>query len=695
MKRRIDVIFSFLICMLSIIGCKLSISTFTAPDTANTGTIITLTVKGTAKNIDDKASAHGIILQLPDGWSVISLTTNVPFGMGVAEDFDIAALYTAETDHFVWAGKMVWTDSTDRDVTATIKVLTGNFTGSYGQTKNCNVKVIVGAERQGMWISDDPENVFDFSDVIGEKYVETINVTKINDITAPDPITTLTANIETTSNVNLSWTGYDEELQGDVVKYRVYRSLNVFSDIRNADLIAECKAGTQYYRDNTIIPNTEYHYAVTAVDEIGNENKVVKSVSINIPIPASISGVVYEHDGTTPMTVKIASVTCLIKDPCNYEQVGTDATNKYNGTYNISNLIPGTYYLKASYNNNNEWWASPKSQLDCHDAQAVVVSAGENIIGKNFQLDIVPTPTPTPTPTPVPCKLLEVLADGVYSWNKTTNQWTKISGTEDAVMIATGKIDSDNIDDLIGVWPSGLFIKQSSNGQWIKISSTLPIWITAGDINNDGRDDVIGSWKNDGVYFRDSTTGKWFKLSTSARQIAAGNIGGTRDDLIGVWNDGLWVRFSTNASWQKIDSNSPIWITTGDMTGDQMADIIASYSTGTWYRNSANGGWTKITTPAEQLTTGDIDGDGRDDLIGIWSNSLWVRYGATNQWQQVTTSKPKWISTGKIVESIQSFGSLDDPNEFVDEIIDLSNEGPGGINNNDSVPDNRVPEMSK
>ena len=245
-------------------------------------------------------------------------------------------------------------------------------------------------------------------------------------------------------------------------------------------------------------------------------------------------------------------------------------------------------------------------------------------------------------------RFLGAWPDGVWSWNQSTKQWTKIPSTENALMIATGKVDADSVDDLIGVWSSALYVRQSTNGQWVKLSQDPPTWITVGDLNNDGRDDVIGNWSNDGVYYRDSATGKWWKLTTPAKQLIAGNFGGTRDDLAGVWNDGLWVRYSSNASWQQIDPAIPTWTAAGDMTGDNRADIIGSYSSGTWYRNSVSGGWTNLTTPAEQLTSGDIDGDGRDDLIGVWSGGVYVRYGATGQWQLITQSKPKWITTGKI-----------------------------------------------
>ena len=296
------------------------------------------------------------------------------------------------------------------------------------------------------------------------------------------------------------------------------------------------------------------------------------------------------------------------------------------------------------------------------------------------------TVTQAGTSTQTTNKILGVWSDGVYSWNQSTKKWTKIPSTDNALMIAAGKIDSDSTDDLIGVWPSGLYMRQSTNGQWAKLSSSLPIWITAGDMNNDGRDDVIGSWKGDGVYWRDSATGKWTKITTPAKQLAVGNVHGDgRDDLVGVWDSGLWLRISATAAWQKIDPTIPLWITAGDMTGSGRSDIIGSYTSGTWYRNSATKAWAKIvmpaeiTTPAEQLTTGDIDGDGRDDLIGIWSNAVWVRYGATGQWQQISSSKPKWITTGRIADAVQAAGSLDDPIDSGIDVVDLSQEVSGGL----------------
>jgi hypothetical protein len=287
-------------------------------------------------------------------------------------------------------------------------------------------------------------------------------------------------------------------------------------------------------------------------------------------------------------------------------------------------------------------------------------------------------------------KVLGAWTDGVWAWDNATNKWTRLASTSNAWMIAAGRVDTDSIDDLIGVWSSGLYVRQSTNGLWIRMSTSLPIWIAAGDLNNDGRDDVVGSWRNSGVYYRDSATGNWFWLCSAANQLAAGNIGGTRDDLAGVWTDGLWVRYSANASWQKIDAAIPLWITVGDMTGDSRADIVGSYGNGTWYRNSATKGWFKITTPAEQLASGDLDSDGRDDLVGIWSNRVYVRYAATGLWQLISTSKPRWITTGRIaVDALVSADFPASPEGM--NFVDLSDEDIQVMESDDDFFEKYVP----
>ena len=59
-----------------------------------------------------------------------------------------------------------------------------------------------------------------------------------------------------------------------------------------------------------------------------------------------------------------------------------------------------------------------------------------------------------------------------------TGTWVKISTP--ASVIAAGEIDGDNIDDLIGSWSSGLWVKYSSTAIWERLTSALPRDIDTG-----------------------------------------------------------------------------------------------------------------------------------------------------------------------------------------------------------------------
>ena len=268
--------------------------------------------------------------------------------------------------------------------------------------------------------------------------------------------------------------------------------------------------------------------------------------------------------------------------------------------------------------------------------------------------------------------------NGVYVWEQKTGRWSRVPDTADATMIAAGDVDGDSIDDLIGVWPScetpGLYVLKSTTGIWNLITQELPTWITAGDMNDDGLADVIGNWNNnnkyyqDGVYYQDSATGKWSMLVGPARQLAAGKIGGARDDLVWVENNDLWVRFSADGSRKQIDSVTPIrWITTGNMIGGNRADIIGSYIGSTWYWDSEIDEWYDITTWAEQVAAGDMDGDGLDDLVGVWSSNIKIMYSKSGTEQQISSTKPVWITTGRVLVPEDASGSVPGPSENVFE----------------------------
>jgi hypothetical protein len=105
---------------------------------------------------------------------------------------------------------------------------------------------------------------------------------------------------------------------------------------------------------------------------------------------ATISGTVFQSNGTTPLTGKTIMIYAYTGSPCGvHSQAGYALVNSMTGKYTILGLPAGNYYLQTYAVDNyiNEWWASPLSVRNCASAQPVVVTDGQAVTNKNFQLD--------------------------------------------------------------------------------------------------------------------------------------------------------------------------------------------------------------------------------------------------------------------------------------------------------------------
>jgi hypothetical protein len=268
---------------------------------------------------------------------------------------------------------------------------------------------------------------------------------------------------------------------------------------------------------------------------------------------------------------------------------------------------------------------------------------------------------------------------GVYYRNSDSATWVKLGSPAD--LIATGDLDNDGTDDLIGIWPGqgGVWVKYSATGSWVKLASTAR-HIACGDMNGDGRVDLVGTWDGQGVYYCNSVSGTWVQMGSPATLITTGDLDGDgTDDLIGVWpsQGGVWVKYSHNSAWTQLSSTA-VDITTGDMNGDGRVDFVGTWSgQGVYYLNSVSGAWVKLGSPATQVTAGDLDGDETDDLIGIWpgQGGVWVMYSKTGKWAQLSSTAID-IATGKMrggaTPDIGSGPVLTNGN------ADESEKGPGG-----------------
>ena len=389
MKRRLP--FCLLVSFILLIaGCKLMIISLMAPENAETGTVIKLTISGMAiDNGNDGADDYGLVLQLPDGWLVadakaifMNWVTYI-----LVDAPEIASLYSAEPGHYIWAGKVRnYSSSGNSNLTATIKILTGSFDGEYGTSRNDAVKVAVGVRRNGTWYADDPENVMDFSNITDSKYKRDIQVIKVQDTTAPDPVTTLSATVLGINEIQVDWADYSEEYQKDVIVYRIYRSNTPFSNVTDMTPISQLSLGNFSYTDTNVGPGNTYFYAVTAIDENHFENKEVTPVSVSISVPGTIRGVVYSSG--SPVTEPTRNVSIQAhKYQCSLLQAGENFQMDYaSGEYTLT-VLPGDYYLTGNGQGFiTTWWESNGGVAECTNAVPVTVEEGKNVDGVNFSL---------------------------------------------------------------------------------------------------------------------------------------------------------------------------------------------------------------------------------------------------------------------------------------------------------------------
>ena len=102
-----------------------------------------------------------------------------------------------------------------------------------------------------------------------------------------------------------------------------------------------------------------------------------------------ISGTVYDSAGAAIKSEQIR-VEVFSGDPCGSLQfIQSATTDTSNGTFTITDIPSGTYYLRTDgVQYVNEWWASDSSVIDCNSAQSITVDTGDTFFGTNFHLDI-------------------------------------------------------------------------------------------------------------------------------------------------------------------------------------------------------------------------------------------------------------------------------------------------------------------
>ncbi|MEW6087760.1 MAG: FG-GAP-like repeat-containing protein [bacterium] len=125
------------------------------------------------------------------------------------------------------------------------------------------------------------------------KEVHCVHVIPAGDSIPPAQVAALAVQNKGTGNtVTLDWSGYDEAGQGDVAWYKVYQSDSVFSEVNSLNPAVFVKSGTFKKDVENLVDGKLYYFAVTAIDNRGNEDKTVQAVSgmsLDVVPPAEVS----------------------------------------------------------------------------------------------------------------------------------------------------------------------------------------------------------------------------------------------------------------------------------------------------------------------------------------------------------------------------------------------------------------------
>ena len=393
-------------------------------------------------------------------------------------------------------------------------------------------------------------------------------------------------------------------------------------------------AGTYYLRAKPIDNYTlEWWASPLSVSDcagaqsiVVTEGQTVTGKNFQLEPGATISGTVYQSDGVTPLTGKIIHVAALTGSPCGGVWEGY-AVNPATGTYTIPGLPAGTYHLLAFSQEYDiyciEWWASPLSVRDCADAQSIVVTEGQTVIGKNFQLEpgatISGTVYQNDGVTPLTGKSIKV-----FAWTWTGSPCGSRKGFQCNVNPATGTYTILRL-------PAGTYYLQTiSSDNYISEwwASPQSVWDCA------GAQSIV-------VTEGQTVTGKDFQLDLGGTLLSVSPV--SRD----VAKDAGTTTFNVSNTgtgtmpWTAAITSSDSWLSiTSGSSGTNAGTINCSFTanTSTTARTAtilvtatgATGSPKDVTvtqTPTTPTTRYDFNSDGKPDILwrntSTGENSVW------------------------------------------------------------------------
>jgi len=141
-----------------------------------------------------------------------------------------------------------------------------------------------------------------------------------------------------------------------------------------------------------IYDNHYYPSQATAVNVTSGSDTA--GIDFRLDQGGTITGTLFESNGTTPVTGTQVEVEVLAGDPCgDVEWLTNTGSSTIDGAYEIQGIPPIDVYVRAdeNYGGNDhyisEWWASGGSSWDCSDAEELTIVSGVTTSGINLQLD--------------------------------------------------------------------------------------------------------------------------------------------------------------------------------------------------------------------------------------------------------------------------------------------------------------------
>jgi hypothetical protein len=331
------------------------------------------------------------------------------------------------------------------------------------------------------------------------------------------------------------------------------------------------------------------------------DGQTVTGKNFQLDTGATISGTVYQSDGVTPLTGKNIYIDTWTGSPCGgLTYAGSAYVNSATGIYTIPGLPTGTYYLLtySSDNYTREWWASPLSVRDCAGAQSIVVTEGQTVTGKNFQLDDIVTLFETDG------------TSGIWKWDGSA--WSQLTTANPENMITSGSTLYVDFGVSYGLykWSGGVWSQLASANPENMAASSSMLYVDFGA--------SYGLWKWDGS--------AWFQLTpiNPENMVASGSTlyvdFGAAYGLY-KWDGAAWAQLTSTDPENMVASSSALYV-----------DFGAAYGLWKWDGSA----WFQLTpiNPENMVAS---------------SSTLYVDFGASYglykwdgaAWAQLTSAKPE------------------------------------------------------